>query len=144
MEQQQQQGGHGGQDRLANKHQVRTPLHAKALIEELDHKQLVVLRDGRKIVGLFRSCDQFANLVLQNPYERIIVGKQYCDLPLGAIYLVRGENVVLMGRIDEGKEIPATLQLVSPAEIRKAQQAEKEEQLLRGRMLQSINALELE
>ena len=49
----------GGQDSLANKHQVRTPLHAKALIEELDHKQLVVLRDGRKIIGLFRSCDQF-------------------------------------------------------------------------------------
>jgi len=49
----------GGQDSLANKHGVRTPLHAKALIEELDHKQLVMLRDGRKIVGLFRSCDQF-------------------------------------------------------------------------------------
>ena len=50
-----------GQDKdsPASKHQVRTPLHAKALIEELDFKQLVVLRDGRKIVGLFRSCDQF-------------------------------------------------------------------------------------
>ena len=136
--------GQGGQERLANKHQVRTPLHAKALIEELDHKQLVVLRDGRKIVGLFRSCDQFANLVFQNPYERIIVGKQYCDMPLGSIYLVRGENVVLMGRIDEGKEIPATLQLVSPAEIKKAQQAEKEEQLLRGTMLKRLDFLELE
>ena len=40
-----------------------------------------------------------ANLVFQDPYERIIVGKQYCDIPLGSIYLVRGENVVLMGRI---------------------------------------------
>mmetsp|Transcript_2322 Transcript_2322/g.6321 ORF Transcript_2322/g.6321 Transcript_2322/m.6321 type:complete len:225 (-) Transcript_2322:109-783(-) len=89
----------GGQDSLANKHGVRTPLHAKALIEELDHKQLVMLRDGRKIVGLFRSCDQFANLVFQNPYERIIVANQYCDIPLGSIYLVRGENVVLMGRV---------------------------------------------
>ncbi|QDZ17772.1 Sm-like protein LSm1 [Chloropicon primus] len=137
------QGGQG-QDRLANRHQVRTPLHAKALIEELDHKQLVVLRDGRKIVGLFRSCDQFANLVFQDPYERIIVGKQYCDIPLGSIYLLRGENVVLMGRIDDGKEYPLTLQRVSPAEIRKAQEAEKEEQRIRGTMLKRLDFLELE
>ena len=103
-----------------------------------------MLRDGRKIVGLFRSCDQFANLVFQNPYERIIVGKQYCDLPLGSIYLVRGENVVMMGRVDDGREIPSTLQLVSPAEIRKAQQAEKEEQLIRGTMLKRLDFLDLE
>ena len=42
-----------GQDKdsPASKHQVRTPLHAKALIEELDFKQLVVLRDGRRSWG---------------------------------------------------------------------------------------------
>ena len=39
------------------------------------------------------------NLVFQSPYERIIVGNQYCDVPLGTIYMIRGENIVVMGRI---------------------------------------------
>jgi len=49
-----------------------------------------------------------------------------------------------MGRVDEAKEIPTTLQLVSPEEIRKAQQAEKDEMLVRGTMLQRFDFLELE
>ena len=41
-----------------------------------------------------------ANLLFTQPiYERIIVGNQYCDIPLGTCYLIRGENVVMMGRV---------------------------------------------
>lgn len=36
-----------------------------AIVEELDKKLLVQLRDGRKIIGILRSFDQFANLVLE-------------------------------------------------------------------------------
>jgi U6 snRNA-associated Sm-like protein LSm1 len=36
-----------------------------AIVEELDKKLLVQLRDGRKIIGTLRSFDQFANLVLE-------------------------------------------------------------------------------
>ena len=35
-----------------------------SLIEEIDKKLLVVLRDGRTLIGWLRSIDQFANLVL--------------------------------------------------------------------------------
>ena len=55
-----------------------------------------VLRDGRKLIGYLRSIDQFANLVLQDTIERIYVGDCYGDIDRG-IYLVRGENVVLLG-----------------------------------------------
>ena len=57
---------------------------------------LVCLRDGRKIIGILRSFDQFANIVLEQAQERVIVGKRFADVPLG-LYVIRGENVVLLG-----------------------------------------------
>lgn len=39
-----------------------------------------------------------ANAVLEGACERVIVGDQYCDIPLG-LYVIRGENVVLIGEL---------------------------------------------
>jgi len=39
-----------------------------------------------------------ANLLLQDTIERIHVGGKYGDIPRG-IFLVRGENMVLVGEI---------------------------------------------
>ena len=64
-----------------------------SLIEELDKKLMVLLRDGRTLIGYLRSVDQFANLVLHKTIERIHVGTEYGDIPRG-IFVVRGENVV--------------------------------------------------
>jgi len=64
-----------------------------SLLEELDKRLLVVLRDGRTLIGVLRSVDQFANLVLHRCIERIPVGTDYGDIPRG-IFVVRGENVV--------------------------------------------------
>lgn len=61
-------------------------------------KTMVQLRDGRKIIGIMRSFDQFANIVLEQAVERIIVNQRYADVPLG-LYVIRGENVVLLGQI---------------------------------------------
>ncbi|KAL8825911.1 MAG: hypothetical protein Q9170_007609 [Blastenia crenularia] len=61
-------------------------------------KLVLVLRDGRKLIGVLRSWDQFANLVLQDTIERIFVDNLYADVPRG-IFLVRGENVLLLGEI---------------------------------------------
>jgi len=76
----------------------------------------VVLRDGRTLIGYLRSVDQFgnffyiapyasrlatsfiANLLLQDTTERIYVDKKYGDIPRG-IFIVRGENVSLLGEI---------------------------------------------
>ena len=44
-----------------------------------------------------------ANLVLQDTIERIYVGDCFGDIDRG-IYLVRGENVVLLGEIDSMKD----------------------------------------
>jgi U6 snRNA-associated Sm-like protein LSm1 len=84
----------------------------------------------RALIGYLRSVDQFANLVLHRTIERIHVGSDYGDIPRG-IFVVRGENVVLLGEIDEQKETNMNLREVSLEEILEAQsrqQAEKEEQ----------------
>ncbi|KAM7481618.1 hypothetical protein LguiB_006201 [Lonicera macranthoides] len=82
-------------------------------------KLFVLLRDGRKLLGILRSFDQFANAVLEGACERVIIGDLYCDLLLG-LYVIRGENVVLIGELDlEKEELPPHMTRVSPAEIKR-------------------------
>ncbi|WIA09283.1 hypothetical protein OEZ86_011866 [Tetradesmus obliquus] len=94
------------------------PPPGTALVEELDQKLLIQLRDGRKIIGVLRSFDQFANMVLEHAVERIIV--------------------------DPGREVPPGLQQVSEAEIRTAIKAEKEEARLKGTMRARMDFLDLD
>ena len=102
-----------------------------SLLEELDKKLMVLLRDGRTLIGYLRSVDQFANLVLHQTIERIHVGKCFGDIPRG-VFIVRGENVVLLGEGDPEKTDADSLVLVevSLEEILEKQavhQQEKEE-----------------
>ncbi|CAG9835730.1 unnamed protein product [Diabrotica balteata] len=95
------------------------------LLDELDKKLMVLLRDGRTLIGYLRSVDQFANLVLHQTIERIHVGNEYGDIPRG-VFIVRGENVVLLGEIDADKEGELPLTEVSVDDILDAQRKEQE------------------
>lgn len=115
-----------------------------SLASYLDKKLLVLLRDGRKLLGILRSFDQFANAVLEGASERIIVGDLYCDIPLG-LYVIRGENVVLIGELDLDKEeLPAHMNLVSVAEIKRAQKAERDAMGLKGSMRRRMEFLDFD
>jgi U6 snRNA-associated Sm-like protein LSm1 len=85
-----------------------------------------------------RSIDQFANLVLQDTIERIYVGNEYGDIERG-IYLIRGENVVLLGEIDTMSEESEKLNEVSVDDILVAQREEhlrrQEQEKLRNKVL---------
>ena len=107
-----------------------------SLVENLDKRLLVALRDGSNIIGTLRSFDQFANIVLENAVERIIVGSLYSDIPLG-LYIVRGENVVLMGDIDEGLETSG-LTAVDNAEIIRARKADSAAEAMKGDILKRL------
>ncbi|KAF5184541.1 Sm-like protein lsm1b [Thalictrum thalictroides] len=62
-------------------------------------KLLVLLRDGRKLMGILRSFDQFG------------------------LYVIRGENVVLIGELDlEREELPPHMTRVSSEEIKRGEQ----------------------
>ncbi|RKO84575.1 putative u6 snrna-associated sm protein lsm1, partial [Blyttiomyces helicus] len=69
-----------------------------SLVDCVDKKILVTLRDGRNLLGWLRSYDQFANLVLQDTVERTHVADGYSDAYRG-VFVIRGENVVLLGEI---------------------------------------------
>jgi len=113
-------------------------LGTASLLSSIDKKLLCVLRDGRKLIGYLRSIDQFANLVLQDTIERIYVGDCFGDIDRG-IYLVRGENVVLLGEIDSMQDESQDLREVSVDEILVAQRQEhlkrEEEEKLRNKIL---------
>ncbi|XP_012447059.1 sm-like protein LSM1A [Gossypium raimondii] len=97
-------------------------------------KLVVLLGDGRHRLGLLRSFDQFASIVLEGACERVIVGDLYCDIPLG-LNIIRGENVVLIGEMDmEKEELPSHMTAVSTVEIKRAQKAERDATYLKGSM----------
>jgi U6 snRNA-associated Sm-like protein LSm1 len=98
-----------------------------SLIGDIDKQLLVILRDGRSLIGYLRSIDQFANLLLSNTIERIHVGTKYGDIPRG-IYMIRGENVVLLGEVDYSLPLKVNMTKVSIDEILELQRIEKKKQ----------------
>ncbi|XP_060209997.1 sm-like protein LSM1B isoform X1 [Lycium barbarum] len=110
---------------MSNWPQSDNNLFSSSLASYLDRKILILLRDGREFLGTFRSFDQYANIVLEDTSEREMVGNLYCDIPLG-LYIVRGENVMLIGeRESNEEELPPYMTSVSAAEIKRAQKADK-------------------
>ena len=84
--------------RSSPRHASRWVLLDIAAHSAVAEKLLIVLRDGKKIVGTMRSFDQFSNIVLENAFERVIVGSKFGDVPLG-LYVIRGDNMVLLGQM---------------------------------------------
>ncbi|QLQ78559.1 hypothetical protein HG537_0A08060 [Torulaspora globosa] len=76
-----------------------------AIVGSVDRKIFVLLRDGRMLFGVLRTFDQYANLILQHCVERIYLceSNQYAEQPRG-LFMVRGENVVMLGEVDIDKE----------------------------------------
>lgn len=67
-----------------------------------------MLRDGRHLLGTLRSYDQFANVVIQDAVERRHVGRKCVDVPVG-MYVLRGDNIVLLGAVDPAREAALTV-----------------------------------
>mmetsp|Transcript_20099 Transcript_20099/g.19402 ORF Transcript_20099/g.19402 Transcript_20099/m.19402 type:complete len:123 (-) Transcript_20099:99-467(-) len=90
---------------------------AASLLEQLDKRIMIILRDGRHFVGKLRSFDHFMNLILEETYERVLITGKYCDVPLG-LYIVRGDSIVLLGEIDADKEENSmNLEKIEPADF---------------------------
>ena len=46
---------------------------AASIVDDLDKRIMVILRDGRHLIGILRSFDQFMNLIIEDTFERIAV-----------------------------------------------------------------------
>jgi len=66
----------------------------------VDKQVLVVTQDGRVIVGELKGFDQTTNVVLSGSVERVFsLDEPVEEVPLG-LYLIRGDNVTLVGEVD--------------------------------------------
>lgn len=45
---------------------------AASLLEQLDKRIMIILRDGKHLVGKLRSFDHFMNLILEETFERLM------------------------------------------------------------------------
>ncbi|KAH8113886.1 Sm-like ribonucleoprotein [Phellopilus nigrolimitatus] len=67
----------------------------------VDRRVLLVLQDGRTIVGVLVGFDQRSDIVLSESKERIYsIDEGVEEIPLG-LYLVKGDQILLIGELDE-------------------------------------------
>ncbi|KAI6019810.1 hypothetical protein F5J12DRAFT_489443 [Pisolithus orientalis] len=79
----------------------------------IDRRVLLVLQDGRAIVGVLAGFDQKSNIVVSDCRERVYSLDEGVDeIPLG-LYLVKGDMIALIGEIDDAID-----QAVDPSTIR--------------------------
>ncbi|EPQ52130.1 LSM-domain-containing protein [Gloeophyllum trabeum ATCC 11539] len=70
----------------------------------VDRLVLLVLQDGRAIVGTMVGFDQKSNVVLSDSKERVYSADEGVEeIPLG-LYLVKGDQIILIGELDEEKD----------------------------------------
>ncbi|KAF2708337.1 hypothetical protein K504DRAFT_468677 [Pleomassaria siparia CBS 279.74] len=91
-------------------------LTSAMLLDMVDKKVDVLLRDEKEYIGILRSYDQFANLVLTECYERIAARNPaaiedptippwlICDVKLPGVMTIRGENVTICATVDLDRE----------------------------------------
>lgn len=102
---------------------------SSSLLEQLDKRLLLILRDGRHIIGVLRSFDQFCNFALEDAIERRFKVSEdekityYSDIKLGGVFLVRGDSVVILGEVSNiGDQENSGLKEVSLEEFSRIKQ----------------------
>ncbi|CCE61789.1 hypothetical protein TPHA_0B01170 [Tetrapisispora phaffii CBS 4417] len=98
-----------------------------AIVGSVDRKVFVLLRDGRILFGVLRTFDQYANLILQYCVERIYFTEEnkYAE-ELRGVFMVRGENVVMLGEVDIDKE-DKPLEMMEKIPFKEALKIQKEQ-----------------
>jgi len=78
----------------------------------VDRRVLLILQDGRAIVGIMAGYDQKSNVVLSDSKERVYSTEEGVEeIPLG-LYLVKGDQIVLIGEIDQAIDESADLSTI--------------------------------
>lgn len=78
--------------------------HKSLLASLLNLKVMVVTFDGRTLEGMMRGSDQVCNIILEKAIERVFVsGETPNEVELG-LFVVRGDNVAVVGEVNADKE----------------------------------------
>ncbi|XP_076917586.1 sm-like protein LSM8 [Bidens hawaiensis] len=69
----------------------------------------VITNDGRNIVGILKGFDQATNIILDESHERVYSTKEGVQQHVLGLYIIRGDNISIIGELDE--ELDASLDL---------------------------------
>jgi len=61
----------------------------------------VITSDGRNFVGTLKGFDQTINLILDETHERVYSAGQGVEQVVLGLHIVRGDNICVVGEIDE-------------------------------------------
>ncbi|WCJ28530.1 U6 snRNA-associated Sm-like protein LSm8 [Euphorbia peplus] len=71
----------------------------------VDQNISVITNDGRNIVGILKGFDQATNIILDESHERVYSTKEGVQLIVLGLYIIRGDNISIVGELDEELEL---------------------------------------
>ncbi|CAJ0634465.1 7527_t:CDS:2 [Entrophospora sp. SA101] len=76
----------------------------------------VVTSDGR-VIGTLKGFDQVINLILASCHERIFSETEGVERVSLGLYIIRGDNICLIGEIDQERDASINLSEIKAAPI---------------------------
>lgn len=70
----------------------------------------IITADGRNFIGTLKGFDQTINLILDDTHERIYSTGQGVERVVLGLHIVRGDNIALVGELDEDVDSRLDLQ----------------------------------
>ncbi|KAI9556462.1 U6 snRNA-associated Sm-like protein LSm8 [Daphnia magna] len=73
---------------------------ASTLDSYVNRAVCVITGDGRNFIGILKGFDQTINLIIDDSHERVFSSSQGVEQVQLGLHIIRGDNVVLIGEID--------------------------------------------
>ncbi|XP_025421663.1 U6 snRNA-associated Sm-like protein LSm8 [Sipha flava] len=67
----------------------------------VNHTVSIITSDGRNFVGTLKGFDQTINIILDDSHERVYSPNQGVEQIVLGLHLIRGDNVAIIGEVDE-------------------------------------------
>ncbi|PRW60274.1 sm LSM8 [Chlorella sorokiniana] len=88
------------------------------LAQYVDTTVSVITNDGRTIVGTLRGYDQATNLILDECHERVYSSKSGVEQLVLGLYVIRGDNIAVIGEVDDDKDASIDFSQVRAAPLK--------------------------
>lgn len=85
---------------------------SEALASLVGEHVSVITNDGRLLVGKLRGCDHATNVILEDGVERVYSKDNGVEVLELGVYVIRGDNIAVVGELDLEKEARTDLALV--------------------------------
>ncbi|KAK9821542.1 hypothetical protein WJX74_009578 [Apatococcus lobatus] len=78
----------------------------------------VITNDGRNIVGTLKGYDQATNVILDDCHERVYSTKTGVEQLVLGLYVIRGDNIAVVGEVDDELDSQIDLSQISAAPLK--------------------------